>query len=166
MKLITKNLIEMTRKKIFYVISIFFVVFLTIAGINVRAHPPDDMSLEYNSGTNILKVSISHLVSNNATHYVNSVVVKVNGSTDQTDSPIGQPNSAFFTYEYTVVTGNGSVMQVTATCSQGGSITRTLGGTSGPTNGAIPGYMGLYLILIVSVITLLTLIHKKLKRVK
>ena len=165
MKFITKNLIEMPRKKIFYVISIFFVVFLTIAGANVRAHPPDNMSLEYNSGTNTLKVSISHLVSNNITHRVNSVVIKVNCSTVQTHNYDSQPDIAFFTYEYTVATSNESVIQVTATCSQGGSITRTLGGTCGSTGGDIPGYMGLYLILIVSVITLLTLIRKKLKRV-
>ena len=155
----------MLKKKPYYALSVFFIVFLTIAGINVRAHPPDDMSLEYNSGTNTLKVSISHVVSDNTSHYVVSVVVRVNGSIDQTEIYTSQPNVAFFIYEYTVITNNGSTIQVTATCSQGGSITRTLGGENTPTDGAIPGYMGLYIVLIVSVITLLMTFRKKFKRI-
>lgn len=155
----------MPKKKTYYFISVFFIVFLTIAGINVRAHPPDDMSLEYNSGTNTLKVSISHVVSDNTSHYVDSVVVRVNGSIDQTEFYTSQPDLVNFSYEYTVITNNGSTIQVTAICSQGGSITRTLGGESTPTDGAIPGYIGLYLVLVVSVITLLTIIRKKLKRI-
>jgi len=155
----------MPKKKTYYFISVFFIVFLTIAGINVRAHPPDDMSLEYNSSTNTLKVSISHVVSDNTSHYVDSVVVRVNESIDQTESYTSQPDLVNFSYEYTVITNNGSTIQVTATCSQGGSITRTLGGESTPTDGTIPGYIGLYLVLVVSVITLLTIIRKKLKRI-
>jgi len=144
--------------------AIFFIVFLAIASINVRAHPPNDMSLEYNSSTNTLFVSITHGVSDNTSHYVISVVVRVNGSIDQTQFYTSQPDVFFFTYEYTVITNNGSTIQVTATCSQGGSITKTLGGTNEPTDGAIPGYMGLSLILVVSVITLLMKSRKKLKR--
>jgi len=164
-KFITNTLIKMLKKKTYYALSVFFIVFLTIAGVNVRAHPPDAMSLEFNSGTNTLKVSITHGVSDNTSHYVVSVVVRVNGSIDQTEFYTSQPDVAFFIYEYTVITNNGSTIQVTATCSQGGSITRTLGGESTPTDGAIPGYMGLYIVLVVSVITLLMTFRKKLKRI-
>jgi len=163
-KFITRNLIKMPTKKLYYFISIFFIVFLAIAGVNVRAHPPDDMILEYNSGTNTLSVTIIHGVADNTTHWVDSVEVKVNGSVDQTHTYFSQPDLNVFIYEYTVVTNNGSVIQVTATCIVGGSITRTLGGTTGTTGGEIPGYMGLYLVLVVSVITLLTLMRKKLKK--
>ena len=145
--------------------SVFFIVFLTIASINVRAHPPSDMSLEYNPGTNTLKVSITHVVSDNSSHYIISVTIRVNGSIDQTQLYVSQPDLSFFIYEYTVITNNGSTIQVTATCSQGGSITKTLGGTNEPTDGAIPGYIGLYLILFVSVITLLFKMRKKLERI-
>ncbi len=157
--------LKIYEKKKYYFISVFFIVFLTIASINVRAHPPQDMSLEYNSGTNTLKVSITHGVSDNTSHYIFSVVIRINGSIDQTQTYTSQPDIIFFTYEYTVITNIGSTIQVTATCSQGGSITKTLGGTTETTDGAIPGYMGLYLILVVSVITLLMKIRKKLKRI-
>ena len=155
----------MLKKKTYYALSVSFIVFLTIAGINVRAHPPNDMSLEYNSSTNTLKVSITHGVSDNTSHYVISVVIRVNGSIDQTEVYTSQPHLVFFIYEYTVITKNESTIQVTATCSEGGSITRTLGGANEPTDGAIPGYMGLYLVLFVSVISLLLTIRKKLKRI-
>ena len=155
----------MPKKNTYYFLSVFFIVFLTIASINVRAHSPQDMSLDYNSGTNTLNVSITHGVSDNTSHYVISVVIRVNESIDQTQFYTSQPDLIFFTYEYTVITKSESLIEVTATCSQGGSITKTLGGTNEPTDGAIPGYMGLYLILVVSVITLLLKIRKKLERI-
>ena len=153
----------MPKKKIFYVISVFFIVFLTIAGINVRAHPPSDMTLEFDSNTNALTVTITHIVSDNTSHYVLSVVINVNGSVDQTHPYTSQPDTVEFVYIYTVVTSAGSTINVLATCSEGGTISRTLGGT--PTGGAIPGYMGLYLVLVVSVITLLMTFRKKFKRI-
>ena len=153
----------MPKKKTYYFLSVFFIVFLTIVSSNVRAHPPNDMSLEYNSGTNTLTVSITHGVSDNTSHYVISVIIRVNGSIDQTHFYTSQPDLSFFIYEYTVITNDGSTIPVTATCSQGGSITRTLESVNGPTDGAIPGYMGLYLILFVSVIALLMIIRKKTK---
>ena len=158
----------MAKKKIYYFISVLFIVFLTIAGVNVRAHPPDDMTLAFNSGTNTLTVTIVHGVSNNVTHYVEIVEILVNGSIDMSPPHYqSQPDLNIFIYEYTVVTNDGSVIQVTATCSIGGTITRTLGGSTSPPNGGeIPGYMGLFLVLVVSVITLLTFICKKLKRHK
>ena len=155
----------MPKKKIYYFISVFFIVFLTIAGVNVRAHPPDDMNLSYNSNTNILTVTITHGVSDNTTHFVASVEVLVNGSFDFFYPYSSQPDLLIFVYELFVVTNNGSTIQVTATCNIGGSITRTLGGstTPPPDGGEIPGYMGIFLVLVVSVITLLTLIRKKQK---
>ncbi|MBY9020118.1 MAG: hypothetical protein KGD67_03600 [Candidatus Lokiarchaeota archaeon] len=154
----------MPIKKTYYFISIFFLVFLSIAGVNVKAHPPSNMSLEFNSSTNILKVSITHGVSDNTTHYIYSILISVNGSVDQSPIYTSQPDLVLFSYEYTVVTNDGSTIQVSATCIEGGTLTRTLGGT--PSNPSIPGFMGLYLVLIVSVIGMLTLICKKLKTYK
>jgi len=144
--------------------AIFFIVFLTIASLDVKANPPMDMTLEYNSNTSTLTVSITHAVSDNTTHYIVSIVVSVNGSVDQSHSYTSQPDLGYFVYNYTLITKNGSVISVTASCNQGGSLTRTLGGTSEP-SGGIPGYMGMYIVLSVSVISLLMIIRKKLKRI-
>jgi len=157
----------MSKKNIYYFITVFFIVFLTIAGVNVKAHPPDDMALSFNSGTNTLTVTITHGVSDNTSHFVASVDIRVNGSLVQGHNYGNQPSLTIFIYQYTVITNDGSTIQVTATCNIGGSITRTLGGTPpAPNGGEIPGYMGIFLVLVVSVITLLTLIRRKLKRHK
>lgn len=156
----------MSKRNIYYFISVFFIVFLTIAGVNVRAHPPNNMTLEYNSNTNTLSVTITHGVSDNNTHYVASVEVKVNGSIDQTQLYSSQPDLNVFTYEYTVITNNGYTIQVTATCIIGGTITRTLEDTNEPTDGGeIPGYLGIYLIAGVSLIAFLTFIRRKTKKI-
>jgi len=154
----------MPKRKIFYYLTIFFTVFLTIASINVRAHPPSDMTLEINSSTNILKVSITHGVSDNTTHYIYSVEISVNGSVDQTHIYTNQTDLAFFFYEYTIITNDGSTIQVTSVCIEGGSLTRTLVG-SGTPGDAIPGYLGLYIVITISAITLIILTRKKLNKV-
>jgi len=156
----------MSKKKLYYFISVFFIVFLTIAGVNVRAHPPSDMTLEYNSNTNTLSVTITHGVSDNVTHYIASVQVKVNGSTDQTQFYSSQPDLNVFTYEYIIITNNGYTIQVTAICVLVGTITRTLEDTNAPTDGSeIPGYLGIYLIMGVSLIAFLTSIRRKTKKI-
>ena len=140
-------------------------MFLAIAGVNARAHPPQGMTLDYDTNTNILEVSITHAVADNETHFVFSIVVSVNGSlVDSLTYIDGQPDLAFFIVEFSFVTNNGSTISVTASCNEGGSLTRTLGGTNTPPEGGIPGYMGLYLVVVVSVISLLIFYCKKLKK--
>ena len=102
--------------------AIFFIVFLTIAGINVRAHPPDDMILVYNSTTNKLSVTIIHGVSDVNTHYISSVEVKVNGTVDNTYYYASQPDLTTMVYVYDLTTNEGFTISVTATCIIGGAI--------------------------------------------
>jgi len=154
----------MPKKKIYYLISVFSITFLILASINVRAHPPQGLDLEYDSNTNTLTVSITHAVPDNTTHYIFSVIVSVNGSVVLSPTYTSQPDLGFFIYEYGVTTNDGSTIQVTASCSEGGVLTSTLGGTNRP--GGIPGYMGLYLVILVSVISLLSLYRKKLNKLK
>ncbi len=166
MEFITNNLIKMPKKKIYYFISVFFIMFLAIAGVNSRAHPPQGMTLDYDPNTNTLEVSITHAVSDNTSHYIFSVVVSVNGSVVHAPpDPGSQPDLTFFILEFSVTTKNGSTISVTASCNNGGSLTRTLGGTNAPPDGGIPGYMGLYLVVVVSVISLLARYRKKLKKI-
>ncbi|MFX1281648.1 MAG: hypothetical protein ACFFA3_20020, partial [Promethearchaeota archaeon] len=114
--------------------------------------------------------TITHNVVDNTSHYIKTVVVKVNGSTVLTQPYTSQPTKGTFTYIYANVTANeGATIQVTATCSITGSITRTLTvdeGTS-TTNGGndqnIPGYYG---ILIVVGISLFIVFRAQKKRIK
>lgn len=153
----------MVKNRIYQLSAIFVIVFLAIACVNVKAHAPQDMTLEYNSNTNTLTVSITHAVGDNTTHYVFAVVINVNGSLYDSYSYDNQTDLVYFVYSYSVITNNGSVIQVTASCNQGGSIRKTLGGTSEPA-AEISGFLGLNIVLSISVITLIILIQKKQKR--
>jgi len=144
---------------------LFCIVFLSIAGINVRAHPPDDMILVYNSPTNKLAVTIVHGVSDVNTHYISKVEVKVNGTIDNTYYYASQPDPTTFIYVYDLTTNEGSTITVTATCIVGGTLIKTLGGSSAPDGGGIPGYSGVYLIIGVSLIVFLTHIYRKTKKI-
>ena len=123
------------------------------------AHPPSGLVLLYNSSTNKLNATISHSVSDPNTHYVYSVVIEVNGTTTVSETYTSQPSSILFSSQYNVTANNGARIQVSATCSQGGTITEFIvvgGGTCESSNGlGIPGYSGLLLILGVSITALL-----------
>ena len=85
------------------------------------------MTLSYNAGKNTLSVTILQGVSNNQTHYVSSVQIKVNGSDDQTHYYTSQPDLISFTYEYTLITSNESIIEVNAIYIVGGVLTKTMG---------------------------------------
>lgn len=93
---------------------------------NVIAHPPQDMSLEYDIDMLELYVTIRHETPAPTVHYVNKVEIKLNdelyGSFDYTS----QPTINEFTYNYTVVGSIGDIIEVTSYCNIQGSITRTI----------------------------------------
>ena len=53
--------------------------FLILVTVPLFAHPPKNITLEYDNDAKILNVVIQHSVSNASKHYVNKVVVEVNG---------------------------------------------------------------------------------------
>jgi len=160
----------MSKRSILLGFSIFLMISICATILTVKAHTPSGMSLSYNSNTEVLSVTITHSVADNNTHYIESVVVKVNGSTVISDAYTSQPTKGTFTYLYNNVTANeGATILVTATCNIAGSVTRTLtvsDGTS-PTNGEdgleIPGYFGIWIIIGFSLIAVLTQVRKKIK---
>ena len=119
------------------------------------------MTLEYNSGTETLSVTISHSSGNFNTHYIYEVNATVNGGQGVDQGYTSQPSNTF-TYNYNLIASAGDVIQVTARCTQAGIITRSL--TVGQPDEAIPGFIGLWFITGVSMIILISLINKKLKK--
>lgn len=55
------------------------VILAMLIASSVLAHPPKSLSLEYDSDSDILTVDVMHSVKDAAKHYVNKVVVKLNG---------------------------------------------------------------------------------------
>jgi hypothetical protein len=156
----------MSKKSLLYSLFIFFLFGITITNLSVKAHNPSDMNLVYSSISDELQVTITHTVANPNTHYIHTVTIRVNGSIDSTNPYTSQPTTSTFVYVYNVTANMGATIQVTADCTQAGTITRflTVGGQNGQTDGeAIPGYFGFLLIMGISTIFITLLIYKRKK---
>ena len=143
--------------------AIFFVLSILILSFIAVAHSASNMSLSYNSTINELQVDITHQVSNPNTHYVNNIIIKINGETNLSSDYSSQPGSGF-SYTYTgIKLSEGDVIEVTATCNQGGSISKqlTISSEGVSNNGDDSSTPGFELILfIISVIAFLIILNK------
>ena len=54
-------------------------LFALLFALPVFAHPPKGLEVEYDTDSSILRVEIAHSVNDASKHYVNKVVVEVNG---------------------------------------------------------------------------------------
>ena len=68
----------MSKKKIFYVLSVFLLLGMTMSVLNVKAHPPINIDIEFNVSTQHLSVIYTHGVSDPHVHYLESIEVWVN----------------------------------------------------------------------------------------
>ncbi len=68
----------MSKKKIFYALSVFLILGVTMSVLNVRAHPPINIDLEYYVADEILSVRLTHGVSDPDYHYIYQIDVWIN----------------------------------------------------------------------------------------
>jgi len=112
------------------VFAIAVLVFTTgFLAMPAAAHPPSDMVLSYDELSKELRVTITHTVPNPGEHYVKEVTVSINGKVVNDSRYTSQPAPDTFTYSYPIETGTTDEIEVTATCSLMGSISRTLNNT-------------------------------------
>ena len=139
----------MSKKTVLFGIGLFLAFWFSIASTNVIAHNPTNLILEYNANTQSLNATFTHNVGTPNTHYIESVVIKVNGSTVLTEPYTSQPTTSTFMYNYNITSNTGALISVTGICSQSGSITRTYivgtGQNESPGENAISGYIGFIL---------------------
>ncbi len=161
----------MSKKKGLIALFLFLSIFLPLISSEVRAHPPEALTLDYNLNTQTLNVSIFHSVANPGSHYVNTVRVTRNGTTVVSEVYSSQPDPNFFSYTYNFVASNGARIEAVATCSVGGSLAACIivgGGSCGQTGGGgqIPGYSGFLIVTFVTFLIVLPIIYRKLHRKK
>ena len=60
----------MSKKKIFYILSVFLILGMTMSVLNGRAHPPINIDIEYDVDTEQLSVQYTHGVSDPTVHYI------------------------------------------------------------------------------------------------
>jgi len=71
----------MSKKKIFYDLSVFLLLGMTMSVLNARAHPPINVDIEYYVGRtdpHPLSIIFTHGVSDPTVHYISSIEVWVN----------------------------------------------------------------------------------------
>jgi len=116
--------IQMDKKKLSMGVVVMMILasatFLLYTG-TVEAHPPSDVSIDYDIADEELTVSITHSVGDPQSHYIYNVVVEVDGDTVIDQDYQEQPDDTNFQYTYDLVAGPGSVIEVTAYCNQAGS---------------------------------------------
>lgn len=94
------------------------------------AHAPSDIQLSYNAAAKELTVVITHPVPDPQSHYIKNVKVKVNDVVSIDMDYKSQPAQDRIIYTYSVPLNPGDTIRVTATCSQGPSLTKTVDITS------------------------------------
>lgn len=90
------------------------------------ADAPQDVKLEYDSGTQNLAVTITHKSSLTGFHRIKSVEIKKNSAVISTANYETQPGESPFTYTYKVAAAQGDKLEVNAICSLSGSKTAAL----------------------------------------
>lgn len=135
---------------------------LLLASQAAMAHSPSDMMLSYDPSSRILSVMRSHPIPDPNSHYIREVTVQVSGQPRLSTQYSRQPSGTSFTYTYSLDVAPGDSIEVSATCSRGGSLTRSLATGGNGVSGASPGAASLaptraafpaqYIILLLSLV--------------
>ena len=159
----------MSKKSIIYWFLVFFLIGISATITRVKANPPDSIVLVYNTGTEQLDVTITHNNGGSPTHIIDLVAIKVNGTQVKTMSYGSQPSNTF-TYNYANITANvGATIQAIVRCTISGNFSNSVvvgsgNGTPPPEEPTIPGYSGLIIVVVISVIALLSLNYKRIRK--
>jgi hypothetical protein len=101
-------------KNIRYIFVILMLIFTSFLGVQVIAHPPENIDLSFNNQTNILTAIITHNTENPNSHYVESVEVYKNEIQIIDEDYNNQPTSDTFTLTFTIDAVAGDVLKVEA----------------------------------------------------
>ncbi|QEE15490.1 hypothetical protein DSAG12_01316 [Promethearchaeum syntrophicum] len=117
----------MKHKTLKFYLQIGF-CFLIFSNFTVLAtsHSPQDLILSYDTENKTLTAAFKHSVSDPSSHFIETVVIKLNGTTLETLTYSSQPTNNEFSYEYNISASEGDEIFVSGTCNQGGTITQTL----------------------------------------
>jgi uncharacterized membrane protein YozB (DUF420 family) len=93
--------------------------------LTASAHAPEEMTLYFNDGLDLLTVKIRHDVKDRTTHYIESIQIHRNGIPIAEETYEEQPRGTFMV-RFSVDAGEGDVIKVLATCNLMGDIEREM----------------------------------------
>jgi hypothetical protein len=140
---------------------LLFLVALISIPYTVCANAPSGTTVSYNLETQDLRVTITHPVSDQTTHYIKEVKIEKNGVLYNTSLYDSQPDSNSFTYTYQINATTGDTIDVTASCIQGGSktIQHTVVINNGESKKSTPGFE--VIVLLGAVVISLVILRRK-----
>jgi hypothetical protein len=112
-----------------YQVGIYSVILFAVCFMYPQtslANAPKDVTLSYDSQSQVLIVTITHKSPFPNYHYIKIVEIKKNGSVVSTNKYENQPDQATFMYSYKVPAAAGDTLEATASCSLFGSKTTNL----------------------------------------
>lgn len=123
---------EMSKKSLIYVLSIFLLINITSTTQNAKAHAPIHLDLSYDQTEDIFTISFVHGVTDPNYHYIASVSINVtdhitHNSTVSNYYYTSQPTTNIFTYEYTgIIANDHDSIEIIAYCSLSGSTLKVI----------------------------------------
>jgi hypothetical protein len=119
------TMIRFRTYQIFICVLIFFAVCFMYPQTSL-ANAPKDVTLSYDSQSQMLTVTITHKSPFPKFHYIKIVEIKNNGNIVSTNTYKNQPDQATFTYSYKLPAKAGETLEVKVSCSLYGSKTVNL----------------------------------------
>ena len=120
MRVIKRRLLIMKRVNLFI---LFFLVFLVI---DSWAHPPSDITLEYDKERKILKILLKHVTEDIQEHRIRKIIVTKNNEEPLKFYYSSQTSPKEFIQEISLEAQSGDTIVVKAICSQAGNKEETL----------------------------------------
>jgi len=116
----------MFKKKTLVLLGLFFLIVIAYQPVNVEAHPPGPITLAYDTDTDVLTVTVTHVTADVSTHYVYEIVIEKNSVVFTTESYTSQSSASGMSDTFNVPAVNGDILKVTAKCSVSGEASQQM----------------------------------------
>lgn len=112
--------------------TITLTILILLAGLisTAAAHPPNELSIEYNLSTTELKVKLSHATLDRTEHFIRKYSVYKNGELIEEKRVNKQTSAYSFSTTLNIEAEEGDEISVKVNCSEGGSKTASLTASS------------------------------------
>ena len=113
----------MSRRKGLVLLGLLSVLLLASQSTVAEAHTPGPITLDYDSSSGILTVTVTHSTSDVNSHYIYEIVVQKNSVQVDIETYTSQGETSGVTETFTITAVDGDVLSATAKCSVSGQIT-------------------------------------------
>ncbi len=110
----------MTRMRALVLCALVFLVTTAYQPMHAEGHAPGPVTLEYDTETEVLTVTVTHVTENVNTHYVYQIVIEKNSIQYTTRSYTNQSSASGVSDTFNISASAGDILRATAKCSVSG----------------------------------------------